>query len=273
MSTSFQDLLKKQRTDGGIENILQEAQKETQRPKYGPDERIWKPTLDKAKNGYAVIRFLPAPDAQVPWAKYFDHGFKGESGKWYINGCPTTIGKPCPVWESNTKLWNSGIESDKEEARRRKRRVSFVSNIYVVKDPANPDAEGGVFLYKFGNKIFQKMTEAMEPIFADDKPMNPFNLFSGAEFKIKIKQVGGYWNYDSSEFAAPSEFMDGDEDALTKILEKAHPIKPFSDPEQFKSYNELKEMFNNVEGNVNVPDSTESSDDTKESWHTGLPVK
>lgn len=255
MSNTFQELLKKQRESTGLSEIIEEAQKETKNNKYGPDERIWKPSVDEMGNGYAVIRFLPTNDSKVPWVKFFDHGFKGDGG-WYIETCPTTIGKPCPICEANNKLWNSGHDDDKNIARSRKRRVHFVSNVYVVKDPKNPSAEGKVFLYKYGNKIFQKLMESMEPVFDDDEPMNPFNLFEGADFKIKIKQVGGYWNYDSSEFSSRSPFLGGDEDRILSVLEGIHDIQEFASPDSFRSYNELKSRMAKV---LLVDDSVSSN--------------
>ena len=165
------------------------------------DERFWKPELDKSGNGYAVIRFLPAPDGEeMPWAKVWSHAFKGPGGQWYIENSLTTLGKDDPVGELNRELWNSGRDSDKEIARAQKRKLSYYSNIYVVQDPAHPENEGRVFLYKFGKKIFDKLVEAMQPAFADESPIDPFNFWKGADFKLKIRKVDGYWNYDKSEF-------------------------------------------------------------------------
>ena len=182
------------------------------------DDRIWKPTVDKAGNGYAVLRFLPATEGQeLPWVRYWDHGFKGPTGLWYIENSLTSIGQPDPVGELNSRLWNSGIESDKDRARDQKRRLHYVVNMLVVQDPSNPQNEGKVFLYKFGKKIFDKIMDSMQPEFADEKAVNPFDFWEGADFKLKIRNVEGYRNYDKSEFAAPSALKDGDDVQLEAI--------------------------------------------------------
>ena len=205
----------------------------------GADDRFWTPTVDKAGNGYAVIRFLPAaPDEDVPFIRMFDHGFQGPGG-WYIENSLTTLNKPDPVSEYNTKLWNSGIEANKEIARKQKRRLHFISNIYVVQDSGNPDNEGKVFLYKYGKKIFDKLNEAMNPQFADEEAVNPFDLWAGANFKLKIRQVEGYRNYDKSEFDKPSALLN-DDSALEMIWKKQYSLNAFLDPSNFKSYDELK---------------------------------
>ena len=178
------------------------------------DDRLWKPELDKSGNGYAVIRFLPAPDGEeLPWAKMYSHAFQGLGG-WYIENSLTTIGQKDPVSEYNRELWNSGNEADKETVRKQKRKLSYYANIYVVKDSANPSNEGQVFLYKFGKKIFDKIMEAMQPEFEDETPINPFDFWQGANFKLKIKKVAGYWNYDSSEFARQAPLLDDDDACL-----------------------------------------------------------
>ena len=216
--------------------------------KNGPDERIWKPTVDKAGNGYAVIRFLPAPtNEDVPFVRVWDHGFQGPTGQWYIEKSLTTIGQKDPVSEYNTMLWNSGIESNKDLVRKQKRRLNYYANIYVVKDPSNPANEGKVFLYKFGKKIFDKLNEAMNPEFEDEKPMNPFDLWEGANFKLKIRNVEGYRNYDKSEFDSPSALLD-DDGELEKIWKSEYSLQEFLDPKNFKSYDELKAKLNRVLG-------------------------
>jgi len=211
------------------------------------DDRLWKPEVDKAGNGYAVIRFLPAPSNEdVPFVRIWDHGFQGPGG-WYIEKSLTTLGKPDPVSEYNTQLWNSGVEANKDLVRKQKRRLSFVSNIYVVKDPAHPENEGKVFLYKYGKKIFDKLNEAMNPQFEDEKPVNPFDLWEGANFKLKIRQVEGYRNYDKSEFDSVGPLLDDDEE-LEKLWRSEYPLQPFLDASNFKSYEELKEKLNKVLG-------------------------
>lgn len=213
------------------------------------DDRFWKPTQDKAGNGYAVIRFLPAKEGEdLPWVRYWDHGFKGPTGLWYIENSLTSIGQPDPVSESNGLLWNSGREEDKQTARDRKRRLHYVSNIMVVSDSANPEAEGKVFLYKFGKKIFDKIKDAMQPEFQDEAPMNPFDFWDGANFKLKIRQVEGYRNYDKSEFAAPSPIAEEDS-AIEAIWTQQHSLAAIVDPSNFKSYDELKKKLDFVLGN------------------------
>jgi len=213
------------------------------------DERIWKPTVDKAGNGYAVIRFLPAMEGQdLPWVRYWDHGFKGPTGLWYIENSLTSIGQPDPVGELNSKLWNSGIESDKDRARAQKRRLHYVTNILVVSDPSAPQNEGKVFLYQFGKKIFDKIMDVMQPSFADETPVNPFDFWDGANFKLKIRNVEGYRNYDKSEFESPSALYESDESKLESVYNQLHPLSEFTDPKNYKSYDELKAKLMRVLG-------------------------
>ena len=218
------------------------------------DERFWKPELDKSGNGYAVIRFLPAPDGEeMPWAKVWSHAFKGPGGQWYIENSLTTLGKDDPVGELNRELWNSGRESDKAVARAQKRKLSYYSNIYVVSDPAHPENEGKVFLYKYGKKIFDKLVEAMQPAFADETPLDPFNLWKGADFKVKIRKVEGYWNYDKSEFAAPATLGQFDDDKLESIWKQCYSLAEFEDLKNFKSYEQLQARLNLVLGKSAAP--------------------
>jgi hypothetical protein len=230
---------------------LVEAAEETNGSKaksYG-DDRFWKPSRDKAGNGYAVIRFLPATEGEdLPWVKYWDHGFKGPTGLWYIENSLTTIGQPDPVSEMNSALWNSGRDEDKATARDRKRRLHYASNILVVSDPANPENEGKVFLYKFGKKIFDKIMDVMQPQFADEDPVNPYDFWEGADFKIKIRQVEGWVNYDKSEFAAPSALFDSDEERLEKVYNQLYSLSDFIDPKNYKTYAELSAKLNKVLG-------------------------
>jgi hypothetical protein len=216
------------------------------------DDRLWKPELDKSGNGYAVIRFLPAPDGEeLPWAKMYSHAFQGPGG-WFIENSLTTIGQKDPVSEYNRELWNSGNEADKETVRKQKRKLSYYANIYVVKDTANPSNEGQVFLYKFGKKIFDKIMEAMQPEFEDEQPINPFDFWQGANFKLKIKKVAGYWNYDSSEFDRPGALMD-DDDALEALWKKEYSLAALIAADQFKSYEDLKKRLDYVLGNKGTP--------------------
>ena len=236
--------LKKQSSLGSLTAKLVKEVEKTNSANKG-DERLWKPEVDKAGNGYAVIRFLPAPDGEdLPWVKLYSHAFQGPGG-WYIENSLTTVNQKDPVSEFNTQLWNSGVDSDKEIARKQKRKLSYYTNIYVVKDPTNPQNEGKVFLYKFGKKIFDKIMGAMQPEFEDESPINPFDFWQGADFKVKIKKVAGYWNYDSSEFAAVNPLLD-DDDALEALWKKEYSLAELVDSSQFKSYDELKTRLNAV---------------------------
>jgi len=213
------------------------------------DDRYWRPELDKSSNGYAVIRFLPATgEEELPFARIYSHGFQGKGG-WFIENCPTTLGKKCPVCEANNELWNSGLESDKDIARGRKRKLSYVSNILVISDPANPENEGKLFLYKYGKKIFDKIQEAMKPEFEDESPVDPFDYWKGANFKLKVRKVAGYINYDKSEFEAPSALFNGDDAKLESLWKSQHSLAELVAPDQFKEYVELKEKFGQVIGN------------------------
>jgi len=209
------------------------------------DDRFWKPDLDKTGNGYAVIRFLPSVEGEdLPWQRIWSHAFQDKGG-WYIENSLTTLGQKDPVSEENTRLWNTGVDSDKEIARKRKRKLSYYSNILVVSDPKHPENEGKVFLFKFGKKIFDKITEAMQPAFDDEQPINPFDFWKGANFKLKIRKVDGYWNYDKSEFEGVSTLAESD-DKIKEIWSKQYALKPFLDPSNFKTYDELKEKLNRV---------------------------
>jgi len=245
---SFSDLKKQSSLGSLTAKLTKEAEKMNNKGGGGADDRLWKPEMDKSGNGYAVIRFLPAPDGEdLPWVKLFSHAFQGPGG-WYIENSLTTIGGKDPVGELNRELWNSGNEKDKETVRKQKRKLSFYANIYVVKDPANPQNEGGVFLYKFGKKIFDKIMDAMQPEFEDETPINPFDFWQGANFKLKLKKVAGYWNYDSSEFDRPGPLLD-DDDAMEAIWKKQYSLSAFTAADQFKSYDELKKRLDYVLGN------------------------
>ncbi len=239
--------LKKQSSLGSLTSKLVKEIEKTSTTRGGADERLWKPELDKTGNGYAVVRFLPAPDGEdLPWAKVYSHAFQGPGG-WYIENSLTTIGGKDPVSEYNRELWNSGNDSDKDVVRRQKRKLSYYSNIYVVKDPVNPHNEGGVFLFKFGKKIFDKLTAAMQPEFEDETPINPFDFWQGANFKLKIRKVDGYWNYDKSEFDAPAPLLD-DDDALEAVWKKEYSLADFTAQSNFKSYDDLERRLKSVLG-------------------------
>jgi len=238
---SFASLKKSSYTD-----LLSKAESLNKTEVRGADERLWKPEVDKAGNGYAVIRFLPAPDGEdLPWAQVWSHAFQGPGG-WYIENSLTTLNKKDPVGELNRKLWNSGSEANKDIARKQKRKLSYYSNILVVKDSVNPDNEGKVFLYKFGKKIFDKVIEAMQPQFDDETPVNVFDPWEGADFKLKIVLKDGFWNYDKSEFAAPTPLAGGDDDAIEVLWKQEHSLTAFTDNSNFKTFEELTERLNMV---------------------------
>ena len=242
---SFADF--KKRSQSSMGELTKKIEQLNKKDSY-KDDRFWRPELDKSSNGYAVIRFLPASDGEdLPWAKYYSHGFKGKGG-WYIEKSRTTIGEKDPVSEMNTELWNSGVEKDKDIARERKRRLHYTSNILVVSDPANPQNEGKVFLYKFGKKIFDKIQEAMQPEFADEDPINPFDFWTGANFKLKVRKVAGFINYDKSEFDSPSAVLDGDDAKLEELWKTQYALSEFTDPSTFKTYDELKKRLSEVLG-------------------------
>ena len=234
-----------------INKLVQAAEKVSEKAdkKSYIDERFWKPTRDKAGNGYAVIRFLPAKEGDdLPWVRYWDHGFKGPTGQWYIENSLTSVNQPDPVSEMNSVLWNTGRDEDKQTARDRKRRLHYVSNVLVISDSANPAAEGNVYLYTYGKKIFDKVMDVMQPQFADESPVNPYDFWEGADFKIKIRKVDGWVNYDKSEFASSSSLLDGDEERLEELYNKLYTLSEFTDPKNYKSYDELKAKLNRILG-------------------------
>ena len=239
--------LKKQSSLGSLTAKLVKEVEKVNNSGGNTDDRLWKPEVDKSGNGYAVLRFLPAPDGEdLPWVKLYSHAFQGPGG-WYIENSLTTLGQKDPVTEHNRELWNSGNEKDKEVVRRQKRKLSFYANIYVVKDPTNPDNEGQVFLYKFGKKIFDKIMDVMQPEFEDETPINPFDFWQGANFKLKIVKKDGYWNYDKSEFAEVSPLLE-DDDALEAVWKKEYSLAAVTAADQFKSYEDLEKRLKYVLG-------------------------
>jgi len=239
--------LKKQSSLGSLTSKLVNEVEKMNKTGGGGDDRLWKPELDKTGNGYAVIRFLPAPDGEdLPWAKIYTHAFQGPGG-WYIENSLTTLNQKDPVSEYNRELWNSGSDKDKEIVRKQKRKLSYYSNIYVVKDPTNPQNEGKVFLFKYGKKIFDKVMAAMQPEFEDETPINPFDFWGGANFKLKIRKVDGYWNYDKSEFDRAEALLD-DDDALESLWKKEYSLTEIIAPSQFKDYDALKKRLDSVLG-------------------------
>ena len=259
---SFANLKKQSKLGSLTQKLVKEVEK-MNNTGGSADDRNWKLECDKSGNGYAVIRFLPAPDGEdLPFVKLYSHAFQGPGG-WYIENSLTTLGKKDPVSEYNTQLWNNGTDAGKETARKQKRKLTYISNIYVVKDPANPENEGKVFLYKYGKKIFDKLTAAMQPEFEDEEAIDPFDFWQGANFKLKAKNVAGYRNYDSSEFAASSALLD-DDDALEALWKKQYSLKEFTNPSEFKSYQDLETRLNAVLNNKRAPVAAEVANEEEE---------
>ena len=258
---SFSDYLKNR--EQAFQSVAQKLKSDTFE-KTSNDDREWKPTMGKDGTGYAVVRFLPGTDvAKAPWARVYSHGFQGPSGRWYIENSLTTLGQQDPVSEYNSKLWNSGIEEDKETARKQKRRTNYYANVMVLKDPENPQNEGKVKLYRFGQRIFDKIMEAMQPEFADEDPINPFDMIEGANFRIKLRTVAGYWNYDASSFEKASPISE-DEEKLEAIFNAQHDVQELVDPSNFKSYDELKAKLEEVLGAAaTAPAPRETTAETK----------
>ncbi len=255
---SFANLKKQSKLGSLTAKLVKEVEKLNTNGASG-DDRLWKLEVDKSGNGYAVIRFLPAPDGEdLPFVKLYSHAFQGPGG-WYIENSLTTLGQKDPVSEYNSQLWNNGTDAGKDAARKQKRKLTYISNIYVVKDPANPENEGKVFLYKYGKKIFDKLTAAMQPEFEDEEAIDPFDFWQGANFKLKAKNVAGYRNYDSSEFTAVTPLLD-DDDALEAVWKKENSLKEFVDTDQFKSYDDLKKRLEYVLGSKRPTSSIEEED-------------
>ena len=252
------------KSSGSLNKLLDAAKGETapQEKKSYVDERLWKPELDKSGNGYAVLRFLPAVKGEdLPWAKVWNHAFQGPTGQWYIENSLTTLNQKDPVSEHNTALWNTGLESDKEIARKQKRKLQYFSNIYVVSDAKHPENEGKVFLFRYGKKIFDKVTAAMSPEFEDEKAINPFDFWEGANFKLKIRKVDGYWNYDKSEFEDTSKLFEDDSEA-DKVWQSQYSLAEYTASSNFKSYDELKTRLDAVlSGTVRVGNVADNLDD------------
>jgi len=256
---SFAKLKKQSKLGSLTQKLVKEVEKMNNTGGQG-DDRLWKLECDKSGNGYAVIRFLPAPDGEdLPFVKLYSHAFQGPGG-WYIENSLTTLGQKDPVSEFNTTLWNNGTDAGKETARKQKRKLTYISNIYVVKDPTNPENEGKVFLYKYGKKIFDKLTAAMQPEFEDEEAIDPFDFWQGANFKLKAKNVAGYRNYDSSEFTPVTPLLD-DDDALEALWKKEYSLAELVANDQFKSYDELKTRLSYVLGNKKVTQDVETIDE------------
>ena len=267
---SFASLKKQSKLGSLTAKLVKEVEKMNNTGGQG-DDRLWKLEVDKGGNGYAVIRFLPAPDGEdLPFVKLYSHAFQGPGG-WYIENSLTTLGQKDPVSEFNSQLWNNGTDAGKDTARKQKRKLTYISNIYVVKDPANPENEGKTFLYKYGKKIFDKLTAAMQPEFEDEEAIDPFDFWQGANFKLKAKNVAGYRNYDSSEFAATSALLD-DDDAMEAVWKKEHSLAELVAADQFKSYDELKTRLGYVLGNKPVRNDAETVEQEVEDVQASAPV-
>jgi hypothetical protein len=260
--SSFANL---KRNRSSLEKLTKALESNTQSTESNSkdDNRFWQPSVDKAGNGMAVIRFLPAPavdgDEGLPWVRIFHHGFQGPGG-WLIDNCLTTVNEKCPVCEHNSTLWNSGVEANKDIARKQKRKLSYIANVYVVSDPSNPENEGKIKLFKFGKKIFDKITEAMNPEFADETPVNPFDLWEGANFKLKMRNVEGYRNYDKSEFSDKSALLDGDDEKLENLWKSEFSLKEFTEKKHFKGYDQLKARLDKALGFESIAPKTKAED-------------
>ena len=264
---SFADLKKQSKLGNLTAKLVKEVEK-MNTTGGSTDERLWKLECDKSGNGYAVIRFLPAPNGEdLPFVKLYSHAFQGPGG-WYIENSLTTLGQKDPVSEYNTMLWNNGTDAGKEAARKQKRKLTYVANIYVVKDPANPSNEGKVFLFKFGKKIFDKLTAAMQPEFEDEEAIDPFDFWQGANFKLKAKNVAGYRNYDSSEFARPDALLD-DDDAMEAVWKREYSLAELVAADQFKTYDELKKRLDYVLGNKGTPRFQDPDEGEEEEYTRG----
>ena len=271
--TSFANLKRNSNSFEKLSKAVEATSAGTENSK--DDNRFWQPEVDKAGNGMAIIRFLPAPavdgDDALPWVRTFSHGFQGPGG-WFIDNCLTTLNEKCPVCEHNNTVWNSGIEANKDVARKQKRKLSYLANILVVSDPSNPSNEGQIKLYKFGKKIFDKITEAMNPEFADETPVNPFDMWEGANFKLKIRNVEGYRNYDKSEFADVSALLDGNDEKLEELWKKEYSLKDFTEKKNFKPYDQLKGRLDKVLGFTGAPIAKSKAEDTVASFKDDVSV-
>jgi hypothetical protein len=262
---SFKDLKKQSSLGSLTEKLVKEVEKMNSSGSSSDDERVFKLNVDKSGNGYATIRFLPAPEGEdLPFVKIYSHAFQGTNG-WMIDNCLTSINQKCPICAHNSELWNNGTDAGKEIARKQKRKLTYISNIYVVKDPANPENEGKVFLFKYGKKIFDKIMEAMQPEYEDDTPIDAFDFWKGANFKLKAKNVAGYRNYDSSEFASSGPLLN-DDDALEAIWKKQYSLAELVAPNQFKSYDELKKRLDYVLGSKSTTRSQDSEVENEEEY-------
>lgn len=260
MSIDFSQLKKQSSLGSQTEKLLKKLEESAS---YGTDiQNVFKLETDKMGNGRAVIRFLPAPKGEDdPFIKLYNHGFQN-NGKWFIENCPTTLGRQCELCSRNSELWNSGVDANKEIARSRKRKLNYYSNILVINNPANPDLEGQVMLFRYGAKIFDKIKSAMKPEFEEDAAIDPFDFWTGADFRLRVKQVAGYPNYDDSTFCSMS-VLNGDDEKLQEIWEKEYSLQELISPDKFKSDEEFTKRLDFVLGNkqTTVHDDSESQEE------------
>ncbi len=259
---------------GAISTAFDKVANPSSEKKGYSDDRFWKLEGDKAGNGTATIRFLPRVEGdELPWVRVFSHGFQGPTGKWYIENSLTTLGEQDPVSELNTTLWNSGVEANKKIAQNQKRRLSYIANVLIVSDPKHPENEGKVFLFKFGKKIFDKIMDKARPTFEDEKPVNVFDFWEGANFKLRMRKKDGFVNYDESVFSDPTEI--GDDEDIVRVAQSQHKLSEFLDRKNFKSYDELKRKLDEVlSGNgFNAKSAAEMANDEPASISAPEPTK
>lgn len=260
---NFKDLKKQSSLGSLTEKLIKEAEKMGGN-NSSDNPNLFKLETDKVGNGRAVIRFLPAPpNEDLPFVKLYNHGFQ-VNGRWFIENCLTTLGEECPVCRANSELWNSGVDSDKEIARTRKRKLSYYANVYIVSNPADPSLEGQVKIFRFGAKVFDKIKASMKPEFEDDPVIDPFDLWNGANFRLRVKKVAGYPNYDDSVFEPPSALLDGDDDKLEALWKTEHSLQELVSRDKFKSPEELEKRLNYVLGSKPISQSVREQEEELE---------
>lgn len=260
---NFKDLKKQSSLGSLTEKLIKEAEKMGGN-NSSDNPNLFKLETDKVGNGRAVIRFLPAPpNEDLPFVKLYNHGFQ-VNGRWFIENCLTTLGEECAVCRANSELWNSGVDSDKEIARTRKRKLSYYANVYIVSNPADPSLEGQVKIFRFGAKVFDKIKASMKPEFEDDPVIDPFDLWNGANFRLRVKKVAGYPNYDDSVFEPPSALLDGDDDKLEALWKTEHSLQELVSRDKFKSPEELEKRLNYVLGSKPISQSVREQEEELE---------
>ncbi len=268
---------------------LAEMKKKEEESKSFGDSRFWRFTFDKATmKGSAIIRFLPdrPSDDALPYVNYFSHWFNYHDGSQtlvYNQNCITSIGKQCPVCTKNRKYWKSPHPEDEKIARDRKRKSHFVSNILVIKDPANPDNEGKVFLWDFGPQLASYYKRAMFGPDKDDEDFDeekdysselwyPQDFFEGANFLVKStkKKNSKFLTYTISKWADPSPIFEGlDEDEmeekLDEIFKKVTPLDEWMEPDKFPSEDETRKKLACILGDdYEEPSTTDDDDDIED---------